>query len=190
MMITLTMTWTMTRRMNMPRLLLRGRARRRASADDGDEARGLQAGPAQEHAVDIRLLGERGRVVRLDAAAIEDADGLSQVLRAKVGEDPPQISVNLGSLARRGVVASSDRPHRLVGQTAPAGLLGRQARQPRPELTLDDRERESLAALLRRLADAQHRRESVAQRRAEPLVDLVVGLVEDVPPFRVAEQDE
>ena len=48
-------------RMNIPRLLLQSAAFGGALLRDGDEARGLQAGAADEDAVDVRLLGEGPR---------------------------------------------------------------------------------------------------------------------------------
>src|SRR6185369_12752096 len=104
-----------TMRMNMPGLLLESAARGGGLLRDGDEARGVQAGAAHQDAVDVRLLGEGRGIVGLDAAAVEDADGLGELSRSQLGDQPPQVAVDLPGLTRRRGEACPDRPDGLVG---------------------------------------------------------------------------
>src|SRR6185503_4607619 len=78
----------------------------------------------------------------------------------------------------------------LVREEAAAHRAGREAREPGPELAFHHREREPLAPLLRRLADAEQRLEAVAQRRDDLAVDLLVRLTEEPPPLGVPDDDE
>src|SRR6266545_6414793 len=102
-----------TMRMNMPRLLLESAALGGGLLRDGDETRGLQAGAAHEDTVDVRFLGEGRGIFGLDTASVEDADGLGELSRSKLGDQPPQVAVDLAGLTRRRGEAGADRPDRL-----------------------------------------------------------------------------
>src|SRR5580765_4010506 len=179
-----------TMRMYMPRLLLESAALGGGHLRDGDEARGLQAGAAYEDTVDVRPLGERLGIVGLDAAPIEDADALGELPRSQFRDQPPQVAVDFTGLTRRRGEACADCPDGLVGEAAPADRLRAQSRPPRAELPFDHGERQPLPTLVGRLSDAEQRPEAVTQRRSQPFVDLVVRLVEEMPPLGVADEDE
>src|SRR4030095_17107983 len=102
-----------TMRMNMPRLLLESAALGGGLLRDGDEARVLQAGAAHEDAVDVRLLGEGRGILGLDTASVEDADGLGELSRSQLGDQPPQVAVDLAGLTPRRGEACGGRAARL-----------------------------------------------------------------------------
>ena len=60
----------------MPPCLIRLNLQLLGSGDDAQELVGLQAGPADQRPVDVGLGEQLGGVVRLDAAAVLDADRL------------------------------------------------------------------------------------------------------------------
>src|SRR6188768_425895 len=120
-----------TMRMNMPGLLLESAAFGGGLLRDGDEARGLQAGAAHEDAVDVRLLGEGRGIVGLDTASVEDADGLGELSRSQLGDESPQVTVDLTSLTRCRGDACADRPDGLVGKAAPPDRIMAQSRPGR-----------------------------------------------------------
>src|SRR6185369_17660088 len=153
-----------TMRMNMPRSLLEGAAPGGGLLRDGNEARSIQAGAAHEDAVDVRLFGEGRGIVGLDTASVEDTDGLSELPRSQLGDQPAQVAVDLAGLIRRRGETCADGPDRLVGEAAPADRLGAQSRPRRAELSFDHGERQPLPPLVRRLPDAEQRPEPVPQR--------------------------
>src|SRR5262245_26579133 len=110
---------------------------------DTDELRRLEAGAPDEPAVDVRLRQQRLCVVGLDAATIENGYGLGDLLRRQLGEESPQIPMDLRGLRRRGVDARADGPHRLVGEHTPGDHLWPEAGQPGPELPFHRGEREA-----------------------------------------------
>ena len=68
--------------------------------DDGGEGVGLEAGAADQCAVDLFLADEGGGVVGLDAAAVEDADGRGDIRAQQLGnfsaDDLVRIDGDLG----------------------------------------------------------------------------------------------
>src|SRR6185295_16346836 len=90
-------------------LLGRGADARRL-AHDPDEALRVEARTADQGAVDLRLGQQHLGVLGLDAAAVEDANGLRDLLRRELGEQAAQISLDLGRLGRGSVDAGADRP--------------------------------------------------------------------------------
>ena len=84
---------------------------------------GLQRRAADQPAVDVRHREQRRRVVRLDAAAVQQRD----VRRACRRQPRAQRRVHRLRLLRRGRPPGADRPHRLVGDDQPR----RRIRPPR-----------------------------------------------------------
>src|SRR5713101_1576925 len=179
-----------TSKVNMRWLLLRGSAPGGRFSRDGDEPWGLERSAAHEGAVDVWLLDEHGRVVGLDAAAVEDAQGLGRLLGGDLGDDPAQVAVDFRGLGGRGVDTGADRPHGLVGQDGAGDLVCRESGPSRAQLTLHHSEGEPLAPLFSGLADAEQRDQAMAKGRRHLPVDLLVRLAEDAPALRVPEDDE
>src|SRR5204863_3999365 len=179
--------WTTINAVNIPSLLRRRAAARRL-LDDRDKPRRVQAGATDERAIDFGLGDEALHVLGLDAAAVEDPDGLRDVLRGELGNQPAEVAVHLGRLTGRRVHAGADRPDGLVGEHRLDGLVRRQAGEASAQLALDRRERQPLAALVGGLADAEHGRETVRERGADLLVDQLVGLADLLAALGVAEQ--
>src|SRR2546422_2203961 len=113
---------------------------------------------------------------------------LFRSLRGELREQAAQVPVDLAGLGRRRVDARPDGPDRLVGEDDLPELRRRQTREPGAQLTLDRREGEPLAPLLRRLADADDRREPVGHGRADLEIDHRVGLADLLAPLGVAEE--
>src|ERR671930_1442904 len=138
----------------IPSLLRRGPGARRLPHDSNKSGR-AQAGATDQRAVDLGLGDERVDVLGLDAAAVEDPDRLGDLLRGELREQAAQVPVDLAGLGRGRVDARPDGPDGLVGEDDLPDLRGRQAREAGAQLTLNRREREPLAPLFRRLADAE-----------------------------------
>src|SRR2546427_10691934 len=106
----------MVRTMYIRSLLGRGAESRRL-AHDPDEALRVEARAADQGAVDLGLRQEHLGVLGLDAATVQDANGLRDLLRRQLGEQAAVITLHLGGLGRRGGGAGAGRPYR-VGSLA------------------------------------------------------------------------
>src|SRR6185295_11508521 len=80
---------------------------------DGGEVLRIQRRAADQAAVDIGLVEQRRRVVRLDAAAVEDRDGGST--RAERRQAGAQMRMHGLGFGRARRLAGADRPDRFVG---------------------------------------------------------------------------
>src|SRR5256885_10707397 len=88
-------TCRMVRAMYIRSLLRRGADARRL-ANDPDEPLRVEAGAADEGSVPLGLRQQRVGVLGLDAAAIQDTDGLRDFLRRELGQEPPEERLHLG----------------------------------------------------------------------------------------------
>ena len=99
---------------------------------------GLRLRAADQGAVDFFLADESGCVVRLDAAAVEDAHGAghacAEQLRYFGANDAVRVDGDLGS---RGF-AGADGPHRLIGDDDGRSGLRRDAGECAGYLSLKD----------------------------------------------------
>ena len=90
-------------------------------------------------------------------------------------------------LIRGGRAARADGPDRLVGDDQRADLLAGDAVEAGLDLAIEDGERGAGLAFGERLADADDRDEAGGDRRADLPVHGLVGLAEQGPPLRVAD---
>src|SRR5439155_4897121 len=105
---------------------------------DAGEGGGVEARPADQGAVDVGLRHERVDVLRLDAAAVEDAHPLRGGGRGETHQLPANGMVDFLRLPRGRGASGADRPHRLVGDDAAGELLGARAGERAPHLPRDD----------------------------------------------------
>src|SRR5256886_15932147 len=110
--------------------------------------------PLSRSAVDVGLRHERVDVLRLDAAAVEDAHPLRGGGRGETHQLPANGMVDFLRLPRGRGASGADRPHRLVGDDAAGELLGARARERAPHPPRDDGRGGLRLALRPRLADA------------------------------------
>ena len=82
---------------------------------DGGEGIGLEAGAADQGAVNFFLAAESCGVVGLDAAAVEDAHLRSDIGAQQLGNFSADDPVRFDGHLRRGGLAGADGPHGLVG---------------------------------------------------------------------------
>ncbi len=150
-------------------LALRGHGTSRG--DDPEEVARLEAGPADEGAVDVGAGEEFGGVVGLDAPAILDDDPLRRRLAELGGEVGADRGVHRLGLLRGGGQAGADRPDRLVGQDDPGHLLGGDVGERLVELLLDDRVGLVGLVFFQGLADADDREQLRRERGVELGVD-------------------
>src|SRR5437879_6289248 len=94
---------------------------------DTGECGGVKARPADQGAVDVGLRHERVDVLRLDAAAVEDAHPLRGGGRGEAHQLAANGMVDFLRLPRGRGASGADRPHRLVGDEAAGELLGARA---------------------------------------------------------------
>ena len=94
----------------------------------------------------------------------------------------------LGDL-RRGRLAGADGPDGLVGHGHPAGVLGLQQHQPLSQLPGEHLFGLPRFALGLGLAHAHDGQQAVVERGVDLLLHVLVGLAEELPPLRVADDD-
>ncbi len=108
--------------------------RRRATSDDLGERFRIETGAANEHSVDFVFGHEAGDVIRLDAAAIDDAQlpcGISS--EAFFGFAADEL-MRVGSDLRRRSLTGADRPDGFVGEVDAGELFFGEARDAGREL--------------------------------------------------------
>src|ERR1700722_2518845 len=137
----------------------------------------VEAGSADECAVDLWLVEQGGGVVGLDAASVKDADGVGDVTAEAASDFAADEQMCGGGNLWRGGFAGADGPDRFIGYDDILGVFRRDS---------DERERDLLAqdfvgvigfALGQVFADADDRGELVLERSGELLVDGLVGFV-------------
>jgi len=106
--------------------------------DDGGEGVWLEAGTADECAVDLFFAEQGCGVLGLDAAAVEDAGGFGQVGVEDVGQFCADDHVGFDGHLWSGGFAGSDGPDRLVGDDQGVGCGGRYAGERALELGEQD----------------------------------------------------
>src|SRR5690348_2347560 len=91
------------------------RADRCTCCCDAEEIVRIQTGPADQCTVDVRLGEQLTGVARLYAAAVQNSDLCGGLIIVSLSEQPAKISVDLGSLLRRGDFSRADCPNRFIG---------------------------------------------------------------------------
>src|SRR4029077_21269261 len=71
----------------------------------------VQAGPADERAINLHLRHQAANVVGLDAAAIENAEGGGSLGRETRGGEIPEVPVRVRRNFRSGRATGADGPH-------------------------------------------------------------------------------
>src|SRR5437899_2591869 len=128
---------------------------------DSQKFVGLQAGAANQGAVDVARRQQLGGIAALHRTAIEQPHGGR--LCGQTAQYLANMRVRCGHFRRGRGLAGTDRPHRLVGHHE----LGcrRTRRNAALELALEHRQRLAGLALGQRLADADNRHQSGPPRR-------------------------
>src|SRR3989449_536086 len=122
---------------------------------DTGEGGGVKARPTDQGAVDVGLRHERVDVLRLDAAAVEDAHPLRGGGRSEAHQLAANGVVDFLGLPRGRGASGADRPHRLVGDDAAGQLLGARAGERALHLPCDHRPGGPRLAPRHRLARAR-----------------------------------
>ena len=156
-------------------------------SDNAHELIHLQTSPPDKGTIDVRLGQQAGRVVGLDTPPVLDANRLGDLPIVTFCHDVAKVEVNFFRLLRRGILARADRPHRLVGDHDLPKLLGGQAGERALELAANDPHGLLRLPLGQRFTEADDGSQPGLQGRVDLVVDLGVGLAEDVAAFAVAE---
>src|SRR5579884_1082897 len=82
---------------------------------DSGELVGVEAGPADQGAVDVALGKDVGGVARIHRASVLDAHGGAGLLPPATGDQAPEGCTHRLGVLRGGVAPGADGPHRLVG---------------------------------------------------------------------------
>src|SRR3982074_1122261 len=99
-----------------------------AQTADLDELVGVQACSADQGAIDVGLVHDSGDVRRFHRTAVEDAHHFRR-LAVLLGQPGPDRADDLLRVIRRGRLAGTDRPDRLVRDDDLLDLLGLQTGQ-------------------------------------------------------------
>src|SRR5437899_4123070 len=156
---------------------------------DTGEGGGVKARPTDQGAVDVGLRHERVDVLRLDAAAVEDAHPLRGGGRSEAHQLAANGVVDFLGLPRGRGASGADRPHRLVGDEAAGELLGARAGECALHLPRDHRPGRFRLALRQRLADAHDRDEARREAGVQAAVHALVALAEVLPALGVPDDD-
>src|SRR5580765_2467828 len=144
----------------------------------GSEVAGVEAGAADQRAVDVGLGHQLRRVVGLDRAAVEDADRVSRAPAYAKGVADEGAGL-LRLLGRRGA-AGADRPDRLVGDHGARDRAAIDAGQVRLKLLLEHCIGLPGIACILALADAEDWLQAGGQRRRNLARQRLVGLAEEL----------
>ena len=149
---------------------------------------GVEAGAADERAVDVGQRQQLLGVLGLQRAAVEDPHRLAGVLVDALDERTHEGD-RLLRLLRRRAAARADRPDRLVGHDDLGQPLDRDLLEPLLDLVAQLALGVAALALLLGLADAQDRRQAGLERRRHLERQRAVGLAEQLAPLGVPEHD-
>ena len=105
---------------------------------DPQERVGLQARPADQCPVHVRLRHQPGGVLGGDGTAVEDGKPSGDFLAIELGQPHPDDVLGGLGLLRGGNLAGADGPDRLVGDDQPVELVVGQARTGGVDLPLED----------------------------------------------------
>src|SRR6266516_930101 len=124
--------------------------------DDLGEAARIQAGTADEGAVDVRLAHEFACVLWFHAAAILNAHPLGRGLVSHLAQGVANKSVRFLRLSWRGVASRADGPDRLVRDHCFLQFLRRQSGETPAQLDCQDFLNVSSITLLERFSNASN----------------------------------
>mmetsp|Transcript_28638 Transcript_28638/g.91721 ORF Transcript_28638/g.91721 Transcript_28638/m.91721 type:complete len:312 (+) Transcript_28638:246-1181(+) len=173
--------------------LLRTNARRGVGSllhvvDDAPKGVRLEAGAADEGAVDVGARHQVVDVVVVDRATVLDHHRVGNLLAVVLDEPAADVRVRLLRHLGRRREAGADGPHRLVRDDDVLHHRRVHPRQSLGELRGANVERLAGLALLLELADAEDGLEPARQDLEHLLVHVRVRVAEDRPPLRVAGQ--
>src|SRR3972149_6071067 len=114
----------------------------------------LEACPADECTVDVRLRHQVGDVFRFDGPSVKNTDRIGGIGSPSFLQDPAQEGVDLLCLFGGGRLSRPDRPDRLVGDDDLRRLRPRDPFEPRSQLPPPHLERFPPFPLLARLPPA------------------------------------
>ncbi len=157
--------------------------------DDFGEGLGVEAGSADEGAVDFRLVEQGDGVVGLDAASVEDADAVGYVAAQAAGDLAADEQVGFGCHLGRGGLAGADGPDGLVGDDDIFRVFRSDTDKGKRDLLAQDFVGVSSFALGEDFADADDGRELVLERGGQLFVHQLIGLVEVLAALGVADDD-
>src|SRR5919198_750455 len=153
------------------------------------ELLGVQAGPADQGAVDLGVSHEIPDVPRLDAAPVLDPDPGPGPFPEHRSHGPADQSDHLTGVGGLGVPPGPDGPDRLVGDHHRSGPLGRESPERRPDLPDHLVLRAPGIALLQTLPHAQDRDHVLREHRPDLLGDGLVRFPEVRSALRVPHDD-
>jgi hypothetical protein len=161
----------------------------RLKVDDGTEADGVEAGSADECAVDVGLRHETFDIVGLYAAAVEDT-GLGGSFRAVLGGyQTAEVAVCGGCHVGGCGLAGSDGPDGFVGDSDLSELRIGEGCDASIELRLEDGLRAAGFALFETFADTDDGFESVFECGEGAFADGFFRFAEILTAFTMADDD-
>src|SRR6266498_1673158 len=144
--------------------------------NDLGEAAWVEAGPADEGAVDVRLAHEFARVLWFNAAAVLNADSLSRSVVSHFVQSVTYKSARFLRLLWRSVAPGANRPDRLVGDHCFLQFLWIQTSETAAQLDCQYFFNVAFVALLESFSDANNRTQCRRMRGAHFSIHDFVGL--------------
>jgi hypothetical protein len=146
--------------------------------DDSGEGFGIEAGAADQGAVDFFFGHQRLGIFGLDGTAVKNSEIAGELLAKGTGGFAANQAVGLaGELGRRRF-AGADRPHRLVRDDQPGSFLGRDFVEGAVALAAENIFGEAGFAFLQNFADADDWCQSGFEHGFQAKVDGVIGFGE------------
>src|SRR5260370_25401010 len=140
------------------------------------ERLGVEARSADKRAIQFGLRHQPLNIVRLDAAAIENAEGGGDMDRKLLPRAAPQEPMSVGGKFRGCGAARADSPNRFVCNQNTGALLRGQRAGAAAELAAENLFGEARVALLLHFSQAHEGSDAVPQRHQDPLGYMVIRL--------------
>src|SRR4029077_9766081 len=154
---------------------------------DGSKGGWIEAGSANQSAINFLLRHQCMSVFRFNASSVDDSQLpgciCADCLRGFASNKDMSIC---GNLRCRGL-ACANGPNRFIGNAEAIHVCARDLPQSCANLTTQDAHSQSGLALLKQLANANNRFQSVRQRAAELAIDTDVCLSKVLPTLGVAD---
>lgn len=153
------------------------------------EVRCYQTRAADQKTVYIPCTGQIRCIAGIDAAAIKNTHAIPASVAESGHEKASNPSVYLGYLLWACIATGANRPDWFVGNLNVAYIIFANPLQCKSELAGNDGRGPAFVAFIESLAHAQNRADFLLQHAGDLSRDYLIGLMEHMAAFRVADDD-